>query len=306
MLENEKEVRQWHSLCNREIDFYISWQNWKEGMAKAQKAHEILGLLHYGFDIDTQGNEDQERIICYLEIAYGYDSSRLFSLPSERRDEEFHNIFGWCTKAEARAKVARKAWTMLCQKVFKNTEKGDFRNPSWWEIITRDPQLLDKILWFFSERDNIPRGISLNEHNNQIAVDFLYTLAKYAWIRHSSRHSYGDEPLSNFVDNRPRFIKILLYLGRLNFLALNWGRVTKKDLAVLEELALCEDGKKSGEKKYKTISEAAISNNENNHEAARILITLKPMIEEKKRQEKAMELERKIKEIEVERKALEA
>ncbi len=307
MLKNVKEVREWHPLCQKEINFSLTWQEWKKCFEEARKAYEILGLLHYGFDVDVRDeNEYRERIIYYLEMAYGYDSLSLFSSIGERRDENFRNIFGRCTSEEAKKKIAQKAWAMLCQRFFKNTEKSETSNPSWWWLVRNDSQILDKILWFFSEKDNIPRRNRTDEHNNRIALDFLYTLAKYAWSRHSGRHHYGEKPLPHFVKNRPKFIRILSHLGKLYFLVDNWEMVTKSDLIALKELALYEDGKKGGKKKYKTISEAAIGSFwEAKRSVAQVLIILEPMIEEKKRQEQAKDLKIKIKKLEKKKEALE-
>jgi len=291
MLANLKEIRQWHQLYKKEIDFSFSWKEWKECFNKAQKVHEIVSLLHYGFDAEIyrQANEFQERIFFYLEMAYGYKSIGLFSLPEERRNENFHTIFGECTVSYVRSKIAQKAWAMLCQKVFKNTEEGKSVNPSWWWIVRDDPQILDKIIWFFSEEDNIPSGIfKSNGHNNRIALDFLYTLAKLAWIEHQDYRNYQESPLPHFVKNRPKFIKILGHLGKLNFLIEKWQDVTKRDLAILETLAFRDKDKN----KFKTIEEAAVAGSQ----YARVLIVLRVLLKENTRQEKVaeakMEMER--------------
>jgi len=303
MLANVKKVRQWHQLCNKEIDFSLSWEEWKEYFNKAQKAHEIIGLLHHGFDAETYERVDEfrERIFFYLEMAYGYNSIGLFSLPEDRRDEEmFYGIFGRCTVSAARKKIAQKAWAMLCQKLFENTEEKSSASPSWWWIVKQDSQILDKILWFFSEKDNIPSGsIYKNKHNNRIAFDFLYTLAQLAWIDHLGGWSYGESPLPHFVENRPKFIKILGHLRKLDFLEKEWRKVTKQDMRVLEEMALLQD---DGKKKFKTIDEVAVDGSQ----YAQALIVLRALLKENARQEKIAEAEIEIKEAEKKIEAMKA
>ncbi len=301
MLVNLKEIRQWHQLFNKEIDFSFSWREWKECFNKAQKVHEIVSLLHYGFDAEiyAQANEFQERIFFYLEMAYGYKSIGLFSSPEERRNWKVHTIFGECTASYVREKIAQKAWAMLCQRVFKNTEKRDFTSPSWWWIVRDNPQILEKILWFFSEEDNIPPGIVYaNDHNNErIALDFLYTLAKLAWIEHWGYRGCRESPLPHFVENRPKFIKILGHLRKLDFLIEKRQEVTKHDLDILEALALFQDESP----KYKTIKEAAHAGSQ----AAQVSIILRVILKEKARQEKIRNMKKRLQKTQKEIKTLE-
>ena len=297
MISNLRMARERHPLCNRRIDFSLSWQECKEKLDKAEKASDIIEALHNGINAEVLDEDEfRECIFWYLEMAYGYNSIGLFSLPEDRRDETFHTIFGRCTVSDARKKIAQKAWAMLCQKVFKNTGEKESTGPSWWWIVKDDPQILNKILWFFSEKDNIPSGIIYaNEHNKRIASDFLYTIAQLAWINHlESGWGYGESPLSHFVENRPKFIKILRHLGKLDFLAKknNWRSVTKEDLAVLEETALFQDNSQDEGQKYKTVKEAAYAGSQ----AAQVLIVLRVILKEETHQEKIEEAKRKMEE----------
>jgi len=291
MSSNLKIVRKKHPLCNRRIDFSLSWQECKEIINKSEKGSDIIEALRNGFDAKIyEQSELRERIFLYLEVAYGYNSIMLFSLPEDRMHETFHTIFGKCTASDAREKIAQEAWAMLCQGVFKNTEKKEFTSPSWWWMVEQDSQILDKILWFSSEEDNIPSGtIYANDHNKRIAFDFLYTLAQLAWINHlENGWGYGESPLPHFVENRPKFIKILGHLGKLDFLIKEWREVTKQDMRALEIFAFQGNGKE----KLKTIDEAAVAGSQ----YARVLIVLRALLKEGARQEKVAEAKRKIEE----------
>lgn len=300
MTNNLRIARERHPLFNRQIDFTLTWQECREKIDKAVKASDIVEALHNGFDATIiDKDEFRERIFLYLEVANGYDSIYLFSSTAERRDEMLDSIFGRCTVSDAKKKIAQKAWAMLCQKVFRNTEEREYANPSWWWIVKEDSQMIDKILWFFSEKDNIPRGFYVKEHNSRIAVDFLYTLAKLAWINHSDSRGHFEPPLNHFVENRPKFIRILSYLEKLDFLLKNWERVTEDDLAVLEELALFGRNDKDEGPKYKTVEEAAVggSTSIGGSKSAQVFIVLRAMLKERDHLKKIKEAEREMKKV---------
>ncbi|MFH0891167.1 MAG: hypothetical protein V1867_00135 [Candidatus Falkowbacteria bacterium] len=275
--EEVDEIRKTHPLYQKNIKrFHETWPEWKENFTKAQIGSELIGLLHRGFDVNTDREEEQDRIGFYLEVAYGHNNSFLFHRPLGINcpNEEYR------LAAETK-KIAQKAWAMLCQKFFKE-DNGS--SGSGWRRLSHEPRVFDRIMWFFSETTNIPHPHSEN-HHDIIALKFLANFSTYAW-----EEKWGTRMESGlrFAAKRPLFIKILNEIKRLDILTKYWRELSPDDLVSLEEIAL-EDGR------YTTLAQAAIAA-VNGSQAAQATIVLKVVIAENERQKKIEEAELEIEE----------
>ena len=271
--EKLETARKRHPLYQKNITrFAETWPEWKENFAEAKTGSELIGLLHRGFDAYTEKWEERlERICFYLEVAYGYNDDFLFRRPlginypdEERRLAEVTQI------------IARKAWAILCQKFFKESD-----NPECWRTLIDEPIIFDRIIWFFSETANIPRHNSEN-HHDIIALKFLAELSTLTW---EGRWGTRTESKPRFAAKRPLFIKILDAIKRLDILRKYWRELSLDDLVSLEELAL-ENGY------YATLAQAATLGSQ----AAQTAIVLKAMIAEGDRRKKIEEAEAEIEE----------
>jgi len=282
--KTDKNAAEWHPVLM--YDFFptiCGWDNFLRKWREAESAKEKESLLHNGFDVNLAPKDDAvKRIFFYLEAAYGYGGLSIFFRLPDDRSGRYSDI----PPQEMRQNVALKAWKVLCQKFFADSK--DYKNsclPARWHYFSSpdDCRLLDKILWFFREKDNLPCQ-SEPGHHDIIATDFIVKLVKLSLRGHGGKGNY----LPHFVSRRHRFIDILWKLRKLDLLIEYWEHLTESDLNVLCDLAL-RGHPINKEAQYKSIDEAIIGYD---RQAALVYVRLERMFKAKKKKEEIEKLER--------------
>lgn len=303
-----------HPLVGKEVTHIQSWGQWKERWEKESCTEILHSLLHFGFGVSADWNEAIERLCLYLEIAdNGDERSSVFSSKDDWQFQTYR-AFGSevNTKAGLREVLAKKAFQMLCQNFFKNTEKSEYhwKLPSWARIVIV-PQVLTKLFWFFQldyqgDTLNLHR-ITESEHHKQIVRDFVHDFCLFVWeCGDSAYHNYQEiteEVRTAFRQARPDIITLLAGLGELDLL-LKGDRYEEIDKACLKKLKNLAFGYElwlpdvndfhGNRRKPRTIEEACLGKSQ----AARVLLVLQTLSAEKKRFDKMRELKEQHREAE--------
>ena len=276
-------AEEWHPLFTHPLfqdgmfrSERISWREFMKRWVETKEARLLIELLHVGFDewiVVNDIKEVRQRICFYLEVAYGYQAYSLFPGRS---------TYSYMFDPEIQSELALKAWGILCLKVFTDTRKKHERsrgNPSWFKLM-EDEVILERILWFFSNKDNIPDERKFeNNHKARLCVEFLRRLAKCGWEKYTDRNGYQENPPPCFIKARPQFIEILSDLGELDFL-ISASRGSVADLKTLKRLAmdsdcwLYNDGRGEISWEPETIEDSLCASNQRSKVAARVYIIL--------------------------------
>lgn len=298
-----------HPLENKKINYLSGWPQWKEKWDKETQVEILHSLLHFGFEVDLEGSEEFiDRICLYFDIADRRFDFSLHGTPNDtyhylkRFDRDIHDTDNF------RQVLGQKAFQMLCQNVFKNTEKHDYYVPSWMRLATH-PEIFPKILWFFClDKDGRLLNLrSSDEHNTEIAREFIQRFCVFAWEcdepPFDSSRDLSDETREIFQQAKPAIIEILFGLHELDILLENhrYQRIDKKCLKKIEDLALRFElwlpQVRRGDpltRKAKTIKEACLGHSQ----AAQVLLSLQTMQEEQSRLDLLSEAEEQRREAE--------
>lgn len=295
-MDGNEGTQEVHPLLRGEISYIKDWTEWKELWESTKYAELRHSLLHFGFGVSCSWAQDEiERVCMYLEIADRYGSSWEFQ-KGERTEFSRRTAFGgtvWHPE-ELRRILAEKAFHVLCQNFFKNTESFVYRAPSWVQLAT-DPLVLEKLFWYFRLDEygrvhNLPN--SDDDHHIEIAREFAYSLCTFLWFCEDivDGRYYGDTVYSGVKRTPPgtrlNIITLLFGLRRLNVLLDEKYELDDSCMKRLEELALGYDlfmpnidsyGDKL--RKPTTIQEALLGKSK----VAEILLILRAKQTEKKR-----------------------
>ncbi|MBW3538458.1 hypothetical protein KY386_03115 [Candidatus Parcubacteria bacterium] len=284
-----------------ELTQISDWLEWRQLWQRAMYVEQYMGLLHCGFDVPAAGPGCQtrplqermrinhiDRICFYLELADGwYGSDSDFLRPQEQAsfNRSVH-------PGSMRAELARKAFAMLSQHFFRNTNTDRGDQPSWTELVAEE-KVLEKVIWFFrlDEYERIPNLGHPNKPNvhEQRAREFVVELCKLGWTIRRNRWplpDYGDEVIDRFVTARPHFVEMLIGSRHIDLL-LDHLRYPLDEASwqKLEALALKERRLRTSElhrvsmRVPDSVEEAAA----NGSEAALVLIVLRALWAEEER-----------------------
>lgn len=196
-----------HPLLERKIISVLwRWQHWKDAwdreMTREEPCAEVLiGLLDFIFSVPGS----YEKICFLLEIADGY---RFGSNFPEKENGQIYDPRSDCwVEWNPGQEVAKRAWSMLCNFVFQNTE-DEFHNPSWVPLVTQE-RICNHLLQFFDpegDSDNIPY-LHDAEHDSEaeIVIVFLLQFVRFA----KEFRSFG-----LFVDERDRKVSMMFSEAR--------------------------------------------------------------------------------------------
>ena len=260
-----------HTLFTREIRPIYNWHEWLARWQAAEDLQSMEGLLHVGFTVSLEQRQYNEkkygwvdRYLFYFTIADGWADDYLLELPSDGDTtyafgRDSHGNMTWKRRCELRQQLARKAFDLLCLNFFK-TELEIHRDQSYgdWEEMIISEQLFPVIQNFFRiEKDRFSDGMRIRNlsrrdersHNEQQAVSFLLSLAKFIWEEKEPRgYRHGsdeDKPNKHFIETRARvdtakpwMIEVLAKLDRLGVLRRWVLELDKTCLAKLKEIAL--------------------------------------------------------------------
>jgi hypothetical protein len=250
-MEEKKEVR---SLIRTNDTVLTNWAEWMRQWEEATCASHRRGLLYDGFSVPTDGNESKDRINMYFRIADGWVLDHHWF--ATQKDEEQYPIhlpfsveepsqknYPW----EIRQYHARKAFEVLCQRIFKDQKRFDF--PSWVHVMT-DFDVLNATLDFFTAcipgtgtLRNLPPSWAetRGDHHVEIAKKFLEDLVE-RWWDPTSQDSKNDGLLSRPTHRLPqlrlKFIDALHAIGKTDLLYSRFRTLDDECLKRLEMLAL--------------------------------------------------------------------
>ncbi len=179
-----------------------------------------LGLLHSLTMEDGWWPQEPKLISLLLEVADGHASEHNFVIADEF-DYNRH-------KARNRRLIARKAFSVLCLKFFKDA-KESWEKPLWWWILQNE-ELFQKVLWFLGRRENqyclSCRDFSSSDpstHQQGVFRTFVQKFAQLGWEFKSVDNRCWDSGVNDSVRKRlitarPQFIDLLCALRELDWL----------------------------------------------------------------------------------------
>lgn len=298
-----KAIQSVHPLVAKEdLTYFRRWEEWKKLWDEEKRVELLHSLLHFGFNVETTGDQHLERICLYLEVADGHCRpwGRL-----EKDGEEGLSVetaLGRFSRPrDLRGAIAKKAFQILCQNLFRDTDDSYDDCPRWYQPLTT-PRVLPKLLWFFrlDERQNrllnlIPSEADSDNHT-RVAYNFLLDFCSFTWEPRRHEHPTNpprDESFNRLKAVRPQLIAILCALGRLDLLLRKGWEFDEADLLKLRKLAMSEElwlpvFPSMGHRLPQTLEESVFGGSQ----AARVLLLLENNRREEERLAKMMELER--------------
>jgi hypothetical protein len=293
-------VKRQHVLLEREIESlvearrygYCGWERWKELFFKAETKEELIGLLHFGFDVASSREEQVECVCLYLEVADGF---RSFASVIPRESNHWRDPDG-SPYVKSRQEIAQKARKMLCDKFFKTVEDKNYLF-SWVPLIV-ERAVFEKLIWFFRERSyfgNLPdcNPLGKENHQDEICRAFLQEFIRFVWRNfdlfrgRDFRGNWTSEQIADatamFRQARPATIEMLDYLKETNRLLFYEYRGDIFDIGAenwqkLEDLALMRGA--DGKVRFETIEAAVLIG----PRIADVLILLRIILKEEERQ----------------------
>lgn len=237
-------------LAGRDVVVNTSWDVWKKKLDETDDYNTIISYLHHGLN----ENMCLDKILyysgiikLYLNYSYGYNYYGSF-LSGRKEDDEMFSFAEQGRKTSAnrkslRQEIAKKAFSVLCQKFLKDKTNGNYflnsnYQPSWFSFLVDDDNgVLSTIIKFFSFDKNIPEK-DTDSHVEKIVVDFLYKLSISAWKCNFYHKKY---PPIILVKNRHHFIRFLWKIGELHFLIKNWTLLSLEDVETIRKIAYSSD-----------------------------------------------------------------
>lgn len=266
--------KEWvHPLAKREIfgasKWEYSWADWLKVWDSLTYAQEMVNHLHIAFDSCPMGDRgEEEQVLFFLNLANpGTSANRV---------------------AGVGRRIVDKAFSVLCQRVFKNTAERD-RPPSWLKGIVNE-RALSALFRLLENYDYYYYEI-LSDHEKIILKDFLVELSLMAWSSPSWMSSHSSEVFSEqfelLGENKEKFLNILYRHGELGKL---WGcrrGLDWTDVTILRKFAF-------GERRFEredppaSIGEALTGSDVSRSDPARVLSWLEEYLREADKQKAAV------------------
>ena len=203
---------------------------------------EKLGLLHSLTSKNGWWSEEPELVSLLLSVADGCADESFV-------DVRNYHLYGPQTEAESRRSIAKKAFSVLCLKFFRSSERN--REPLWWWMLQHEV-LFQKVLWFLRLRSGGSNRLcncncicdSSSDHQQGIFRNFLREFSRLGWdFRCPESRRRLDEKAKRLVKQRlvaarPQLIDVLSELGELNWLNGKDLELDVKSIEKLTEMAL--------------------------------------------------------------------
>ena len=249
-----------HNLFSREIRPINGWKEWLDIWNEARTMEQMIGLLHCGFDVEESCGRREDppkvdRLTFYFGIADGWRDTDLLGLPREnqiwQRYERYDEYGKLITKypKDLRKMVAKKAFEMLCQKVFKeDLFDGDLFSRFWADVVATEG-FLSLVQNFFAWQErpmssgyylrNLEHRTKYQSHLEREAVGFIKNLATLVWDIRRGMSSNGVAQKSELLFMaRPWTVEILSALGEYDMLREWLMYFDKTSLLKLQEIAM--------------------------------------------------------------------
>lgn len=215
-----------HPLDNIKIHGRNSWDQCLKQWQSPMSFDDRMSWLHTNYHRNGNG---PEQFLFYLELADHYgDGSEAFSKKSSDKEPVF-SMSSYASRAELKARLSCKAFTVLCTEFFSSQKDGRSQYP--FILPYRDP-LFSKLLWFFrpygghggydnlhpSQTDCL--GKDGGKHYIQVSNAFAKKFILDAWQILNSRWYYGGIP-HNCPDSavaQPHWREIVTLLSHLHMI----------------------------------------------------------------------------------------
>jgi|GEM_PF-5139393 len=211
-----------------------SFSTWEKAWKEFQQTNCIeyrKSILHHAFDYeahyDSFGGDRGyfERVHCFLAVAEGHTHFRRTNVNGKRKSirDITAKLYGYMDSKsegleEVRGYISRKAFEVLCQKVFKNEEKPHL--PPSWKYYIEDEETLLRIFQFFrldgNGFSNLSTSTIYQDGSSDIAKSFLLNLVLRLWPAREDCNQETEFPvcfkyedLDVFQRFQPNFIDIL-------------------------------------------------------------------------------------------------
>jgi hypothetical protein len=263
-----------HTTLTREIRPERNWAELMERWQAAVTLGDMLGIAHRGFKVSLEycnyrekRYDEIDRLTFYFVNACGWADDELLELSGDKEkkyrvdyDQDGKGIKK--TPVELRQELARKFFDMLCLNFFKAelfSKDKDYHGGTRWEQMIISERLFLVIQNFFKpEKTYFGYGIrnlsyydDKRSHNEQRAISFLMSLAKFIWKWKEEEIDSWQSPeqqeekrkrnikiRSRLDSAKPWMIEVLLKLDSLDILYKWILELDKNCLTKLKEIAL--------------------------------------------------------------------
>src|SRR5688572_6602637 len=229
-----------HPLFRKSLTRIEDWRVWKLRWQETSHVEELMGMLHVACDVSARDQANRTEFFDFLMMA-----------ADGWRDEAFMGSRNEVENAH-RQSLAEKAFKMLAQYGFRRRQPGDEGQPEWLRFWLRDP-LYFGLLRFLDDGDRrggvLSRNLTYDEpgtHHETWAREFAVNLVAKTWdIDDGARGIfYPSEEASratwrrHCANARPRYVRILQGIGRLDLLTRLPMGMDSEEHRVLRDLAL--------------------------------------------------------------------
>lgn len=238
-------TKQDHPLMQFVPTVLDSFEAWFEVWQKTERLDEKLGLLH-ALTAERSWWPRQELVFTLLDTADGFNDRSNFKSDCPGNWESDH-------AAEKRWAIAKKAFTILCQRFFRDG-RDRHGEPAWWWMLEHEV-LFCKVLWFLRKKESFtwmvnPVRESMEtdlEHPGAVYRNFVSRFAKLAWdFTWPQNCRRWDDKTDEIVQRwlvaaRPQLLIVLDELRELSWLGNRDLILDKLTIGLLTEMALNVD-----------------------------------------------------------------
>ena len=239
-----------HPLLERHLPMPFgirTWSDWKAKWQAASSPWEQISLLYHGFDVPIHSHHQDhgvparercERVRFYLQVAEGFDRQSHTELQMAGDGSDWASWAGdrlnQVGEDDIRKLVARKAFTMLGDRFFKDTADRNTRDyePSWADELLElsdNFETLRHVLWFFRQDKSYPHCFANflpweKGYSYEVATEFVQQMVSYLWAWKPGYHwdlkqqAANEEHKNTLYRFRPQFLELLETIGSINLL----------------------------------------------------------------------------------------
>ncbi len=254
-----------------------NWGEWLTRWEGVISLQEMLGLLHFGFEVEMYSRERnytwKDRILFYLSIADGWtddwhmyteedrekrgrDQECAYSVRPTNNDNRVRK-----TIPQLRREVATKAASLVFKQLIQITVEVSGRcrpepNPEWESIFTDDFFPFLRHFFRITERTefsnpevmNLTTGSAINSHVQRFMIQFLTNLAQAMWgwqepsyYSTDERRERAEALRARIEDAKPWMVEVLCRCRESAMLEKWLLNLDGKCLEVLASVALEKD-----------------------------------------------------------------
>lgn len=306
-----------------------NWKEWLTHWENTTSLQEMLGLLHFGFDVETWSSQNEytwkDRVLFYLSVADGWSDDMYLYVPDEDRECRYEigrDKYGngiQKTVRGLRQDVATKAASLVFKElnqipVAVSGKYGPEPNSAWESIFASDFFPYIQSFFRITERSefsnpevrNLTAGYVSRYHILQGSlIQFITNLADAMWgwkepsyFNNDQQKEKAEALRARIEEAKPWMVEVLCRCGKVAKLEEWLLSFDEKCLEVIKNIAL-ERG--VGDKQSQSVEEACYQGSK----TAWLLIRHRILSQEAKRQKEVQEMAWRLQEEEQRKRALE-